>query len=129
MPLTSSGILQAATVIAKTTPTLIGAEIPCRGFEKITLFFTYTKGDETGLNIYPNLMRTAGGTAHELRLWSETGGVYTAEQVKYQVTATGNYSVTLDVSGVEYIKFMQGGSNNDGTPTGTLAASYTLETV
>jgi len=119
--------LQATTVISKTTQTLVGAEIGCRGYEFLTLFFVYTKGDETGLNIYPYFMQATGGTAHQFVLWSETAGVYTAEQTIYKVTVTGNYSVTFDVRGIEYVKFMQGGSDNDGTPTGTLAASYTLK--
>jgi len=31
------------------------------------------------------------------------------------------------VRGITYIMFTQGGTANDGTPTGTLAASYTLK--
>ena len=126
MPLVSSGTLQDATTIAKTTETLVGAEIACGGYDFITFFFTYTKGDETGLNIVPYFMQSTGGTARQFVLWSEAGGVNTAEQTIYQVTATGELSIILDTRGIEFVKFMQGGSNNDGTPTGTLAASYTM---
>lgn len=121
-----NGILQATTVISKTTQTLIGAEIGCSGAAWLTLFFTYTKGDETGLDIQAHAMRTSGGTAHQAMLWEQTSGIYTATAVKQRVTATGNYSITFDVRGLDYVKFTQGGSNNDGTPTGTLSASYTL---
>ncbi len=123
---TASGLLQAATTIAKTTETLIGAEIGCAGYDWITLFFAYTKGDETGLYIVPYIMQSSGGTAHKFVLWSEAGGVYSAEQTKYTATASLTGAITLPIKGIEYIKFMQGGSNNDGTPTGTLAASYSM---
>jgi len=123
---TSSGLLQAATTIAKTTETIIGAEIGCAGYDWITLFFAYVNGDETGVYIVPYVMSEASGTAYQHILWSETAGVYSAEQVKYTATATLAGSVTLSVKGIEFIKFMQGGSANDGTPTGTLAASYSM---
>ena len=123
---TASGLLQAATTIAKTTETLIGAEIGCAGYDYITIFFAYVKGDETGLFIVPYVMSEAGGTAYKHILWSEAAGVYSAEQVKYTAIASLTGSVTLSVKGIEFIKFMQGGSNNDGTPTGTLAASYSM---
>lgn len=124
--LTTTGVLQAATVIAKTTETLISEEIRCGSYDFITLFGTYTKGDETGLNIVPYFMQEYEGTARKLVLWSEAGGVYTAEQTIFQLTATIEFSIKVDIRGIEFIKFMQGGSNNDGTPTGTLAASYAM---
>jgi hypothetical protein len=126
MPLTASGTLQAATAIAKTTPTIMGAEIACGGYDYITLFYTYTKGDETGVYIYPYFRWAASGTNYPMQLWSETAGVYTAEQVKYTHTATAVMEVTIDIRGVEFIAFYQGGSNNDGTPTGTLAAYWSM---
>lgn len=124
-----TGILQAATVIHKTTQTQFGDEIAVEGYTFLTLFFTYTKGDETGLDIIPYASRVAATTlanSSQAREWDVVAGVYTATAIKYRVTATGNYSVTLDVSGIQFVKFSEGGSNNDGTPTGTLAASYTL---
>ena len=126
MVLISSGILQSATVISKTTETLVGFEILCGGYDFLTFFYVYTKGDETGLNIVPYFMQVTSGTAHQFVLWSETGGVFTAEQIIYKATATANLSFTLDIRGIEFVKFMQGGSNNDGTPTGTLVASYAI---
>lgn len=122
----ATGILQATATISKTTQTLVGFEIGVEGAQYLTLFFVYTKGDETGLDIVPSAMRITGGTAYAGREWDATTGVYAAVAIKYRVTATGNYSVTLDISGLQFVKFTQGGSNNDGTPTGTLAASYTL---
>lgn len=124
--MSATGILQAATTIAKTTQTLIGAQIGVESAEFITLFFTYTKGDETGLDIIMSARRVTGGTLHESRVWSATAGVYTAVAEKIRVTATGNYFYTWPVDGLDFVYFTQGGSNNDGTPTGTLAASYTM---
>jgi hypothetical protein len=123
----ASGTLQAATTIAKTTQTLIGFEIHCDGYDFITLYFTYTKGDETGLNIYPYLLQASTGTEYQLTEWETSSGTYTNTNQKLQFTATITSYVTIDVRGVEYIKFYQGGSDNDGTPTGTLAASYTMK--
>ena len=70
MPLVTEGILQAATTIAKTTQTIMGAEIECGGYEFITLFFAYTKGDETGLDIQAHFMQVTGGTAHQDQSWT-----------------------------------------------------------
>ena len=118
--------IQTATVIAKTTPTIVGAEIPCGAYDYLTLYYTYTKGDETGVYIYPYFRWESGGTNYPMQLWSETAGVYTAEQVKYTHTATAVMEVTIDIRGIEYVAIYQGGSNNDGTPTGTLAMAYTM---
>lgn len=126
MALIARDTLQAATVISKTTETIMGEEIDCGGYDFLTLFFTYTKGDETGLNITPYFMWSTGGTAHSDQSWSSAAGTKTSTDNMYQVTATGNYLIVIDIRGIEFIKFMQGGSNNDGTPTGTLAAYYTM---
>jgi len=126
MPLTAAGILQAATVISKTTQTLIGAEIACGGYSFLSLFFTYTKGDETGLLVQAHFMQTTGGTAHQDQSWTAAAGTKSFTANEYTATATGNHYVTFDIRGHAFIKFTQGGSNNDGTPTGTLAASYIM---
>ena len=123
---TSTGTLQAATVIAKTTQTTIGAEINCAHYDYITLFMQYVKGDETGIIVQAHVMPTSGGTAHQNASWSATAGTKTATANQYTMTASANRYITFDVLGIGFIKFTQGGSNNDGTPTGTLAASYTM---
>jgi len=127
MPAISRGILQAATVIAKTTQTLISKEIPCSGYETITLFLDYIKGDETGVIVIPYIMYSAGGTAYQDQSWSVAAGSKTITANNFLMTATGNHIIVMDVSGAEFVKFTQGGSNNDGTPTGTLAANYMLK--
>lgn len=118
--------LQAATTIAKTTQTLIGKIIPCEGYDFITLFFTYTKGDETGLKIVPSMLFAVDGTAYPYAIQTATGGAITLTDTTLTLTASKTSYMTFDVRGIAFIKFTQGGSNNDGTPTGTLAASYTL---
>lgn len=122
-----SETLQAATTIAKTTQTLIGKVIATGGYEYITLFFTYVKGDETGLTLIPSMMRTATGTAHPFAEWSAAAGAKTVTSSNFALTASRNGYITLDVRGIAYIMFTQGGTANDGTPTGTLAASYSLK--
>lgn len=119
--------LQATAVISKTTQTLIGKIIPCGGYDFVTLFFTYTKGDETGLTITPWFMNTVDGTAHPFAEWSTAAGAKTTTASTYTLTATVSRTITVDVRGIEYIKFTQGGTSNDGTPTGTLAAAYSMK--
>jgi hypothetical protein len=129
MPMTSDGVLQTATTIAKTTQTLVGAEIDCGGYEWLTLFFDYTKGNETGLILTPFVLHTTGGTAYPVAITTATGGAYTVTDTKLTITATKSGYITFDVRGISFMKFTQGGSNNDGTPTGTLAVAYTLKSV
>lgn len=125
--MSATGKLQAATTIAKTTQTLMGAVIGCEGYHYLTLFFEYTKGDETGCIITPWVYHTSDGTAHEYAITTATGGALTVTDTKLTMTATKSGYITFDVEGVDFMKFTQGGSNNDGTPTGTLAAHYTLK--
>ena len=68
-----NAVLQAATTIARTTQTLIGSEIDCRGQDYLTLYFTYTKGDETGLIITPWVLREPSGTAYAYAERTATG--------------------------------------------------------
>jgi hypothetical protein len=121
------GLLQAATTIAKTTQTLIGSEIDVERGTKLTIHFTYTKGDETGLLMKPYFLDSIGGTKTQVRDWAGSSGAYTASAVSVTLTATTAASITFDVSGVAGFRLEAAGSNNDGTPTGTLAASYTLK--
>ena len=127
MPMSSDGVLQAATTIAKTTQTAVGSIINCQGYQWLTVFFTYVKGDETGLTLVPSFMRTATGTAHPLCSWSTTGGAKTITADTFTLTASRNGYITFDVRGLDFFMITQGGTANDGTPTGTLAASYTMK--
>lgn len=120
------GVLQAAAVIAKTTETVILGEIPTAGYKWLNLFLKYTKGDETGVNIYPYVLHTSGGDEYPLAIWTAVAGVYTPVVAKLQLLDTSKRYYLFDIHGIPFVKFYQGGSNNDGTPTGTLAASYTL---
>lgn len=122
-----SETLQAAATISKTAQTLIGKVIATGGYEYITLFFTYVKGDETGVTLIPSIMQSATGTAHPYAEWSTAAGAKTVTSSNFALTASRNGYITLDVRGIAYIMFTQGGTANDGTPTGTLAASYTLK--
>jgi hypothetical protein len=124
--MSATGIIQAATTIAKTTQTAMGSEIGTENAEYITLFFTYTKGQETGLDIILNARRTTGGTNHPNAAWSTTAGVSTFVAEKIRLSATGDYYFTWYIEGIDFILFTQGGSHNNGTTLGTLAASYTL---
>lgn len=119
--------LQAATVIAKTTETLIYGEIDVSSYDYITVFLAYTNGDETGLNIYPYFLLESGGTEFQMTEWETSSGVYTNTDQVLQFTATTSTYVTFDVRGIPILKLYQGGSNNDGTPTGTLAVDCIMK--
>jgi len=123
----AKGILQTATTISKTTQTIMGAVIGCAGYNRITLFFDYVKGDETGLDIQAHFLYAADGTAYQDQSWTAAAGTKTSTANEINVTANGNYYATWDISGAEFVKFTQGGSNDDGTPTGTIAAKYVLK--
>jgi hypothetical protein len=124
--MSATGILQATTTISKTTQTAVGSVIPAENYEYFTLFGTYVKGNETGLDIIINFQRTNGGTTYPAVEWTETGGVYTYQAQKYRLTASRNFFIQFYIPAADFILITQGGSNNDGTPTGTLAASYTM---
>ena len=122
-----SAVLQAATTIAKTTETVVGTIIDTGHFDYLTLFLVYVNGDETGVNVYPYLMPLSTGTETQLTDWDTTSGVYTHTAQVINFTANATVSVTIDVRGIRFAKIYQGGSANDGTPTGTLAVSYTVK--
>lgn len=122
----ASGTLQADTVIAKTTQTIIGSVLDVGGYNYLTLFFTYTKGDETGVIIQAHMLQSPIGTEHQDCSWTAAAGTKTATANQFTLTATASRYITFDVRGIQYIKFTQGGSNNDGTPTGKLLASYAM---
>lgn len=124
--LISRDTLQTATTISKTTQTLIGAEIKCGSYDYITLYFDYVKGDETGVLIQAHFLQVSGGTEYQDVSWTAAAGTKTATLNELKLTATANRFAVFDVRGIAFVKFTQGGSDNDGTPTGTLAATYTL---
>ena len=126
MTLTTEATLQTATTIAKTTQTDIYGEIPCASYDYITFFFAYVHGDETGLDIQAHFMRNSGGDAHQEASWTAAAGIKTLSKNVYRLDDDAVSYIIIDIRGINYIKFTQGGSHNDGTPTGTLAASYSM---
>ena len=126
MTLTTEGNLQDATTIAKTAQTLIGQVVGCASYDYFTLFFTYVNGDETGVDIQAHFMRNATGAAHQEGSWTSAAGAKTFLANEYHMEANTVGTIVIDIRGYNYIKFTQGGSANDGTPTGTLAASYSM---
>ena len=119
--------LQEATTISKTTQTLVGQVIPTDGAEWLHLFLDYVKGDETGLDVVMNARFTRDGDNYPNMAPSESSGVTTLNAEKIRLTATGKYRFAWYVEGIPYVVITQGGSNNDGSPTGTLAAYYTTQ--
>ena len=123
---TARGTLaDALTAIAKDTETIVGAEIACASYSTITFWIDYVNGDETTLLLTPYYMYSTGGTAYSDQDWSAASGTKTIGENVYAATATANLMITLDIKGIEFIKLMAT-ADNTGTPTGTLAATYTL---
>jgi len=120
------GVIQEATTIAKTTQTVMGVELACGHYDFLTLYLDYVNGDETGVIVKASIKQATGGTAYQDCSWTGSAGTKTVTQNEYKMTASGNHYIVFDIRGCEYISFTQGGSDNDGTPTGTLAASYTM---
>ncbi len=120
----SRGELQSSATIAKTAQTLVGFEIPVGGFDTLTLFIEYTKGDETGLILQPHYLYALAGTAFRDVSWSAAAGTKLATVNEFKITATADRVIVFDLRGVEFFRLTQGGSDNDGTPTGTLAVNY-----
>jgi hypothetical protein len=123
--MSASGILQAATVISKTNQVAIGGEIPTENAWYLTVFIDYVKGDESGVTVRAFAKRTTGGTAYQTRVWTEASGVQTADLETIPLTASGSYAFRIMLGAIDYLALTQAGTN-DGTPTGTLAVSYTL---
>ena len=118
----------AGTVISKTTQTLIGAVIDTSFYDFLTLHFEYNSGDETGLIIQAHTMRASDLTdVAQWQDWTAAAGAKTATVNSITPTDATPHYITFDVRGIAFMKFTQGGSNNDGTPTGTYEASYTLK--
>ncbi len=101
----SRGTLQAAATIAKTTQTVMGAEIKCGSYDFITLFWTYVKGDETGLDVQAHFAQSSGGTAHQEATWSSSAGTKTSTVNEYRLTGSGSVYAIFDIRGIEYAKF------------------------
>ena len=127
MTVSKSQELQALATIAKTTPTAVGGEIDTSNAVMLTLYMAYVNGDETGLNIYVYELHETGGTVFQDNTWTDASGTVTAQvNTIYLGTATVNRQIVIDVSNINWIVVKQGGSDDDGTPTGTLAMDYTL---
>jgi hypothetical protein len=123
--MSATGKLQDATIISLTDQVAIGDEIGTENAEYIHLYLTYVKGDETGVSIRMFTRRTSGGTSYQSRVWTESSGVNTSDLESVYLTASGSYEFEWLLGAVDFVYFTQAGTN-DGTPTGTLAASYTL---
>ena len=125
--MSANGVIQTALTIAKTTQTVMGSEIGIERADTMTLFLDYVKGDETGVDVIANYRRVTGGQLYPATTWTDVAGVNTALPQKIRLTASGHYAFRIYFPAIDFVVFTQGGSNNDGTPTGTLAASYVFE--
>jgi hypothetical protein len=122
-PLKTTGVIQAATTI-HAAETVMGGEIQCGGYDTLVLWLDYTKGDETSVAVIPKLLRVSSGTEYQLQDWTAAAGAKTVTANSFVMSATGNHYIILDVRGIEIVKFYEDATG--GTPTGTLAAAYTM---
>ena len=125
-PLKTTGILKAAAVTTAAETAIGGdsAEIKCGRYDTLALFLDYVKGDETNVAIIAKFLRTTGGTEYPHIDWTAAAGAKTLTANSFVMSATGNHYIVFDIRGLEFIKFYEDATG--GTPTGTLAASYTM---
>jgi hypothetical protein len=119
----SSGILQPATTV-NAVRTAIGGVIPCGSYASMCLFFTYVNGDETQVDIAPFPSYDSGDDKVQWQSWTAAVGVKTSALNELRLTATGEYYIVFDITGIAFVRFEQ--QSLGGTPTGTLAVKYTL---
>lgn len=125
MPLKSDGVIQAATTItAAETAMGTNPEILCGAYDKLTLFLDYVNGDETSVAVIAKFLWASGGTEYPHVDWTAAAGAKTATANSFTMDASANRYIVFDIRGLEIIKFYQDATG--GTPTGTLAATYTM---
>lgn len=115
--------LQSAAVI-HASETQVGCDIDVGMYSRLTLFFEYTKGDETGVYVRVGLLGDEGWDEYPLGTWTDAAGTLTFGASKWYLTATGNASVQLDIRGYDVVRVYE--QANGGTPSGTLSVKYTL---
>jgi len=113
--------VQAATTIHANATTI--ATIVCDHYDRLILYPSYVKGDETGVYISLWFSGERGGTAIQDATWSIDAD-RTITYHRYYLTASGGGPIVLDITG--HCEIVVKDDANGGTPTGTLALSYTL---
>jgi len=117
--------LQAATPIgAVGVPVQMGGVIDVAKYDTLTLYFTYVKGTESGVDIYPVFHRRLGEPNFPYGEWTSAVGIKLFQRTYLRLTASGNYYVTYDVTGhnlmtVENVAI-------SGAASGTLAVSVLM---
>jgi hypothetical protein len=116
-------IQSASTIDAAETQ--LGGEIDCLGYNTITFFYDYTKGDETGVYLYVYALRVTGGDEHQYNYKYESpAGTLLTRATRLYETASIKSTWTIDVKGINILVIKD--DANAGTPTGTLQIGYTL---
>jgi len=117
--------LQAATLIgAAGVPVQMGGVINIADYDTLTLYFTYVKGTEGGVDIYPVYHRRLGEPAYPYGEWTSAVGIKLFQRTYLRLTASGKYYVTYDVTGQNLVTIENVAVS--GTATGTLAASVLM---
>jgi len=117
--------LQAATLIgAAGVPVQMGGVINIADYDTLTLYFTYVKGTEGGVHIYPVYHRRLGEPAYPYGEWTSAVGIKLFQRTYLRLTASGKYYVTYDVTGQNLVTIENVAVS--GTATGTLAASVLM---
>lgn len=111
----------AATIDA--AETIIGAEFDVKNWDYFILWLDYTKGDETGVFVYPKFLHTPAGDEHQWMSFTAAADATVVEH-RLSLTATGKVYAVFDVRGIHQVRIFN--DADGGTPTGTLQTSYTL---
>ena len=122
-PGSNSIVVKASGTTIPASETAISSEIDVSGYDEITLYVDYTKGDETNLLVYPKILRESGGDEHPSGAWTNNVQMEFVQQ-KAKMDATGKFYITYNTKGIHLIKLYA--DSTAGTPTGTYEVSYSL---
>lgn len=116
---------QETAAVIHATATAIGGIIPVGEYEWMTVLLEYVNGDETHVDVYPVFLDQAGGIAAPWQEWTAAAGAKTATACTMRLAATGPYSRTFDVRGIQNVVLYEDATG--GTPTGTLEVIVVLK--
>ncbi len=117
----AGAVIPSTSACVSTQVDATTGEIDMRGFNTLTVFIDYTKGDETSFDLTPYVLHTTGGDVHQICYWADAA-TSTVTVRKFQLTATGKHYFVLDVTGIPFVKIY--GASTGGTPTGVVDLSY-----
>jgi len=117
-------VLAEATTVTN-AETVLGGEIDCGAYNRITFYFDYVNATETNVAMIVKTLLKSGGTEYPYMEWVNSSGVHTQELSTFVMSVSGGYTLSLDVSGITLMKLYQNAASG-GVFDGTIAVRYML---